>query len=177
MPFEMEANGPAVTIALPTGPYPGLRPFLDHEAALLFGRTRQVREVIERLKQTQFVAVIGGSGSGKSSLVLAGVVPELRSFGIPDAGDFWIPMVCTPGTNVSVAEDVDHRPTPITRLAWKFSKLLRSRGSPQADADRVTEIADVFRQEAGFARLVDAYSLGTCASRRVSRRPMRAFCS
>jgi hypothetical protein len=148
----------AVRIVLPTCPYPGLRPFLDYEASLLFGRARQVREVIERLRQTQFVAVIGGSGSGKSSLVLAGVVPELRSFGIPDAGDFWIPMVCTPGTNASHAGTTERIHTPISRFAWKFSKLLRSTGSPQADAARVEEIAEVFRQEAGFARVIDAYA-------------------
>ena len=150
--------GAPVSIILPTCPYPGLRPFLDYEASLLFGRARQVHEVIERLRQTQFVAVIGGSGSGKSSLILAGAVPELRSFGIPDAGDFWIPMVCTPGTNTSYGGTAERRFTPITRLAWKFSKLLRSAGSPQADAARVEEIAQVFRQEAGFARLVDAYA-------------------
>ena len=158
----MSVANTAVSIVVPNCPYPGLRPFLDNEASLLFGRARQVREVIERLRQTQFVAVIGGSGSGKSSLILAGVVPELRSFGIPDAGDFWIPMVCTPGTNASYAGSyagtAERRFTPITRLAWKFSKLLRPTGSPQADSARLEEIAQVFRQEAGFARLMDAYA-------------------
>ena len=37
------------------------RPFLEHEEILLFGRERQVREVLERLRQTQFVAVLGGA--------------------------------------------------------------------------------------------------------------------
>ena len=62
-------SAPARRGRIPLVPYPGLRPFLDGEAALLFGRDRQVRDVIERLRQTQFVAVIGGSGSGKSSLL------------------------------------------------------------------------------------------------------------
>ncbi len=169
-------------VRLPNEPYPGLRPFLNHESLLLLGRERQVREVIERLQQTQFVAVIGGSGSGKSSLVLAGVVPELRSFGIPGAGDFWLPMACTPGTNatpvlapmlapappgmataapgaspVGLLTPVS-APTPITRLARKFSKLLRPAGTPAQEAERLVEIAAVFRQEAGFARLVDTYA-------------------
>ncbi|MEP7101987.1 MAG: hypothetical protein ABI781_15865 [Burkholderiales bacterium] len=142
---------------LPNEPYPGLRPFLNHESSLLLGRERQVREVIARLQQTQFVAVIGGSGSGKSSLVLAGVVPELRSFGIPEAGDFWVPMTCTPGTNVSAADAANARHTPITRLAWKFAKLLKPAASPEAEALRLDDIATVFRQEAGFARLIDTY--------------------
>ena len=142
---------------LPREPYPGLRPFLDFEAALLFGRERQVREVIEHLRQTQFVAVLGGSGSGKSSLIHAGVVPELRSHGIPGAGDLWLPMTCTPGTNVSAEDSAARRHSPVTRLARRFASLLRSRGSEQADADRMVEIAAVFRQEAGFARLLDTY--------------------
>lgn len=114
---------------LPTEPYPGLRPFLDHEAMLLLGRGRQVRDVIGRLHETHFVAVIGGSGSGKSSLIRAGVVPELRGFGIPDAGDYWVPIVCTPGTT-SIPDAKSEKPdaapaqTPITRLAWKFSSEL-----------------------------------------------------
>ena len=142
---------------LPREPYPGLRPFLDFEAALLFGRERQVREVIEGLRVSQFVAVLGGSGSGKSSLIHAGVVPELRSFGIKGAGDLWLPLTCTPGTNVSDADRASRRRTPITRLARRFARLLKSRGSALADEARLVEIAEVVRQEAGFARLMDAY--------------------
>jgi hypothetical protein len=143
---------------LPREPYPGLRPFLDFEAALLFGRERQVREVIERLAATQFVAVLGGSGSGKSSLIHAGVVPELRSFGIPGAGDFWLTMTCTPGTNVSADDRAARRHTPVTRLARRFATLLKGTGSAQSDAQRADEIAAAFRQSAGFARLLDAYA-------------------
>lgn len=143
---------------LPREPYPGLRPFLDFEAALLFGRQRQVREVIEGLRLSQFVAVLGGSGSGKSSLIHAGVVPELRSYGIPGAGDLWLPMTCTPGTNVSASDSLARRHTPITRLARRFCGLLRSRGSEDLDRQREAEVAEVFRQEAGFARLMDTYA-------------------
>jgi len=139
---------------LPSSPYPGLRPFLDHEAALLFGRGGQTAEVIERLRQTQFVTVLGGSGSGKSSLIRAGVIPELRSFGIPGAGDFWIPIVCTPGTNFDPA----HGQTPITRLARRLDAALKPRGSADSKSDRIEEISSVFRQEAGFERLVEAYT-------------------
>ncbi|MCC6246953.1 MAG: hypothetical protein IT499_04220 [Rubrivivax sp.] len=144
-------------LRLPREPYPGLRPFLDFEAALLFGRQRQVREIIERLAATRFVAVLGGSGSGKSSLIHAGVTPELRSYGIPGAGDLWLPMVCTPGTNASAADQAARRHTPVTRLVRRFARLLKSRGSAEADDRREAEMAEVFRQEGGFARLLVAY--------------------
>ncbi len=150
-------DAPDARARLPHEPYPGLRPFLDFEAALLFGRERQVREVIEHLRRTQFVAVLGGSGSGKSSLIHAGVMPELRSYGIPGAGDLWLPMTCTPGTNVSAGDSASRRHTPITRLARRFAQLLRPRGSEAEDRRRSDEIAEVFRQEAGFARLLETY--------------------
>ena len=144
-------------LRLPREPYPGLRPFLDFEAALLFGRQRQVREIIERLARTQFVAVLGGSGSGKSSLIHAGVTPELRSYGIPGAGDLWLTLVCTPGTNVAEADQAARRHSPVARLVRRFAGLLKSRGSEEADRARLAEMAEVFRQEAGLARLLEAY--------------------
>ncbi len=150
--------GKLLVAGLPEGPYPGLRPFLAHEEILLFGRERQVREVLARLREAQFVAVIGGSGSGKSSLILAGVVPELRSFAIEGAGDFWVPLVSTPGTNASAEDQAERRNTPITRLARKFGALLKSRGSPQADEQRVADIAACLRDKRGFAKLVRRYS-------------------
>jgi len=152
-PPLLDASG----LRLPREPYPGLRPFLDFEAALLFGRQRQVREIIERLAATRFVAVLGGSGSGKSSLIHAGVTPELRSYGIPGAGDLWLPMVCTPGTNVDAADRAARRHSPVTRLVRRFAKLLKSRGSAEADEQRLEEMAEVFRQEGGFARLLEAH--------------------
>jgi len=145
-------------VRVPRAPYPGLRPFVDGEEALLFGRERQVKEVIDRLEQTHFVAIIGGSGSGKSSLIMAGVVPELRSFGIPGAGDFWVPMVCTPGTNTSQTDQARRANTPLARLARKFATLLRSRGTPEADASRLDDIVTHLRQELGLSTLVDRYT-------------------
>ena len=52
-------------------PYPGLRPFSDEEDFLFFGREQQVTELLKRLRSERLLAVVGSSGSGKSSLVLA----------------------------------------------------------------------------------------------------------
>lgn len=59
-------------------PFPGLLPFQEEDAPFFFGRDRETAELLERLEQCRFVAVIGVSGSGKSSLVHAGLMPELR---------------------------------------------------------------------------------------------------
>lgn len=156
-PTRARPTGPR----LPDEPYPGLRPFLDHEAPLLQGRASQVQEVIRRLQDSRFVAVVGGSGSGKSSLIRAGVVPALRALGIPEAGDLWVPVVCTPGT-VPLRLDSGPPQTPVTRLAWKLSQVLQPL-PPEAAQRRRDEMAAMFRQGAGFARLVEACTaeLGT----------------
>lgn len=143
-------------------PYPGLRPFLDHEHELLRGRAEPIREVVERLGRTHFVAVIGGSGSGKSSLIRAGVVPMLRTGAIEHAGDYWIPVVFTPGAaNATGRGQADKKgaETPLTRLAWKFACVLRQMDEPgQSYSMSLTEeITTFLRQGSGFAGLTDAY--------------------
>lgn len=61
-----------------TCPFPGLLPFQEDDALYFFGRDRETAFLLNRLEQSRFLAVIGVSGSGKSSLVRAGVKPELR---------------------------------------------------------------------------------------------------
>ena len=58
-------------------PYPGLRPFLKGESHLFYGRHRQVADMLMLLKSRRFLAVVGSSGSGKSSLVRAGLLPAI----------------------------------------------------------------------------------------------------
>src|SRR5712671_1945208 len=64
-------------------PFPGIHAFEAEDAAIYFGRDDETRAVIERLdaRRTQggarFVVIIGASGSGKSSLLKAGVLPQL----------------------------------------------------------------------------------------------------
>src|SRR6266508_3067206 len=72
---------------LPSTPFPGLRPFSEEESLVFFGREHETSELIQRLgdPKYRFVAVIGASGIGKSSLVNAGVIPALRAGAIPGA--------------------------------------------------------------------------------------------
>lgn len=58
-------------------PFPGLRAFGPGDGHLLFGRNAGCEEVIAKLHANRFVSVLGASGSGKSSLVLSGVIPRL----------------------------------------------------------------------------------------------------
>lgn len=165
-PSVMSATPTDSSFRMPTCPYPGLRPFLDHEASLLQGRTAQVDEVIRRLGETRFVAVVGGSGSGKSSLIRAGVVPRLRALALSEVGQYWVPIVFTPGTTVSQSgaqqsgaptAGSSMKSTPITRLAWKVDKALRT-DSDTASEVRRANIVSLMRLGSGFSRIVDAYT-------------------
>src|SRR5215211_55947 len=64
-------------VALPDQPYPGLRPFEPDEHQIFFGREEIIDTVIDGLARKNLVVVHGESGSGKSSLVRAGVLPWL----------------------------------------------------------------------------------------------------
>ena len=78
-------------------PYPGLKPFDESEAHLFFGRSEQVSEVVDQLKRSRFVAVVGASGSGKSSLVRAGVLPALHAEPSARAPGGWLVATLRPG--------------------------------------------------------------------------------
>jgi uncharacterized RDD family membrane protein YckC len=80
-----------------TQPYPGLRPYLQHESELFFGRSEQINKMLGRLEDSHFLAVVGGSGSGKSSLVRAGLLPVLKQGYLLDAGVDWKFIVMKPG--------------------------------------------------------------------------------
>ena len=78
-------------------PFPGLRPFETEEYRLFFGREGQSDELLERLARTRFLAVVGTSGSGKSSLVRAGLLPAMRGGLMVGAGSRWRIAVMRPG--------------------------------------------------------------------------------
>ncbi|MER8954531.1 AAA family ATPase [Mesorhizobium sp. M0833] len=81
-------------------PYPGLRSFTQEEASLFFGREVQVRQLRDILADRNLVVVLGGSGSGKSSLVRAGLLPKLNSTApIPKRSGAWYPIEFRPRAN------------------------------------------------------------------------------
>src|SRR5262249_53707921 len=77
---------PSAESAVRINPFPGLRPFEFDESHLFFGRNGQSEQLIAKLTGTRFLAVVGTSGSGKSSLVRAGLLPALYSGFMPSAG-------------------------------------------------------------------------------------------
>ena len=80
-----------------TNPYVGLRPFETDESILFFGRSEQTLELLQRLHQHHFVAVVGSSGCGKSSLLRAGLIPALKAGYLVDESDHWFIAIMKPG--------------------------------------------------------------------------------
>jgi tetratricopeptide (TPR) repeat protein len=83
----------------PRLPYPGLRAYGRDETDLFFGREGCVNEMVDILAATHFLAVLGTSGSGKSSLVRTGLLDALELGLYRAAGPLWLVVDCHPGGN------------------------------------------------------------------------------
>ncbi|MEL4178191.1 NACHT and WD repeat domain-containing protein [Roseateles sp. PN1] len=90
----MTANLEALLAA---NPFPGLRSFEPNEADRFFGRESQIEALLLRLSQVPLVAVSGASGCGKSSLVKAGLLNELKRRHEQDDEAEWRAVVMRPG--------------------------------------------------------------------------------
>lgn len=80
----------------PECPYPGMTPFSEADSRRFFGRDREVGEMLNDLRLHSFLTVIGPSGSGKSSVVFAGLMPALRQTGLFGSGT-WLIHSMRPG--------------------------------------------------------------------------------
>ncbi len=96
---------------VPFNPFPGLRPFEQHESHLFFGRDGQSDELLQRLRRTRFLAVVGTSGSGKSSLMRAGLLPALHGGFMAITSSRWHIALMRPSAD------------PLGNLAETLSKL------------------------------------------------------
>ena len=91
-------------------PYKGLAAFEAEDAEYFFGREELVAELTARLAGTRFLAVVGPSGSGKSSVVRAGLLPAVWAGALPGS-KAWQTLVLTPGAH------------PLEELAVRVSLL------------------------------------------------------
>ncbi len=80
-------------------PFPGLRAFEEEEDVLFFGREKQIDELLRKLRLSRFLAIIGSSGSGKSSLVKCGLLPSLHSGLMSGVSSKWRVALFRPGSD------------------------------------------------------------------------------
>ena len=123
-------------------PYLGLETFNESDAAIFFGRKHEVNDLCARLRDgaTRFITVVGASGSGKSSLVAAGLVPKLRTGAVSGSKD-WAYLRFTPaelGTDPFLALAVALREHLRTERPAERAEALR--GTPTRLADALEEL-------------------------------------
>ncbi|MCP4350476.1 MAG: hypothetical protein GY795_33825 [Desulfobacterales bacterium] len=96
-------------------PYPGIRAFTRDETDIFFGREKQADELIERLGAARFLAVVGASGCGKSSLVRTGMIAGLETGFLAKAGARWKVAEIRPGSQpfYNLADALCHEETPL----------------------------------------------------------------
>ena len=140
-------------------PYPGLRPFERYESKVFFGRQQQVDELLQRLKKQKFLAVLGASGSGKSSLVRAGLLPGLEKGYMGEIGSRWRIAELRPGDAPfeRLAEGLGEQPQFLAAQLRRGSRSLHTllAQSPLKDGEKLLILVDQFeeifryRQQAG----------------------------
>lgn len=81
------------TGVLKRNPFPGIRPYTSAEDKYFFGRESTVKEVLNSLLINRFIALVGASGSGKTSLIQSGIIPAL----LTDEKQEWVPVIIRPG--------------------------------------------------------------------------------
>lgn len=119
-------------------PFPGLKAFTEADAPIFFGRGRESDDLLKQVRNSRFVAVVGVSGSGKSSLVMAGLIPRLRSNAVADMGQSskdWHIVRFTPNND------------PFLQLSGALLKSIPGlKGDPVEYSTRRTKLASALRQ-------------------------------
>lgn len=122
-------------------PYPGLRPFTPEENPIFFGCDDQVGDLLDKLNDHRFIAVVGPSGCGKSSLVKAGLIPGIEMGFLDQRIKAWRIAVMRPGVepmknlcdalcqpdvfNIDANENIHKRPLMLATLTRGPSCLVQ----------------------------------------------------
>ena len=114
-------------------PYPGVRPFTEQDSQFFFGRQRQIDYMVGRLKEDRLLVIVGASGSGKTSLVQAGLLPALKKEQPNDLKHFFFPPT-VPGSE------------PLLSLALMIERAKNSAGD---DPQWLRQQVEGFKQDEG----------------------------
>lgn len=135
---EEPVDGSTRSAGLAVCPYKGLAAYEATDADYFFGREQLIGELVARVVGSSFVGLVGASGSGKSSVLSAGLRPALAD-GVLPGSDQWIQVPMRPGTH------------PMRQLA---DALRRSQPGLTEEADAEVLLDRILRQMAPAQRLL-----------------------
>jgi WD40 repeat protein len=129
-------------------PYKGLDVFEEEDADLFFGREKLISDLIERVARSRTVFITGPSGSGKSSLVRAGLLHALKQGALPGS-ERWLYEALKPGRN-----PLDELARIVSSLTGTLSAGDDVRAQSQGDATRLARWAEVALKDQRDRRVV-----------------------
>jgi class 3 adenylate cyclase/WD40 repeat protein len=129
-------------------PYRGLTSFEASDAEFFFGRERLLAEIVSRLAGTPLLGIVGPSGSGKSSVVRAGLIPGLAA-GVLPGSERWTVALLRPGEHP--VRELDRAlwaalPKPTLEQVAKDAVPLVGLNAVLGDGERLVVIADAFEE-------------------------------
>ena len=147
---DLEALAPRRSVAVLSAgesPFHGLAAFQARDADRFFGRNRDIHNVVTQLQSQPLVTIAGPSGTGKSSLVRAGVIPALER-----SGEGWCGLVIRPGRDpltalTSALEELRIHQTAGNSARTATTAGIGNDGDPRADA---AQLAARLREEPGL---------------------------
>ncbi len=139
-------------------PFVGLRPFESRDSLYYFGRRQQTHALLQQLYANRFVAVIGSSGCGKSSLVRAGLIPNLEAGFVVQDRDLWKIATFKPGDgprdNLARAMAGLAGSSEVPGDAAEWARAIERRGAPGL-IDRLATILN--REDSNLLVVVDQF--------------------
>ena len=125
-------------------PYLGLEAFGEVQAERFHGRNRLIQQLIRKLEQQHLLAVVGCSGSGKSSVVRGGLVPQLKAGKLPGSEDWVYFSHLVPGSQP--LDSLVQRLCPLRdaekAVAWQVKQLKLLRQDPAHLARLLTDLSN-----------------------------------